>query len=111
MSRQIEWIHFAPLSSSAFRSDCQLIVYKTPDDRFYFFGNALLWCLGYDDPHEDLQRIVPVEKQHTVPLGSGLFLDEETIRDIGSANVTFMDWFEGYLTKCKGNSDHPDCPT
>lgn len=97
----------------------ELIVYADKQNHFYFFGNAILWCLGYDEPHVSMKKLVNPSKQHNVPLGSGIFLEEKTVRRIitNRLNETnhpnherFKNWFEDYLKICKGATPSKNCP-
>lgn len=117
-----KWIHFKFPHNFFPQYDgnsYELIVYVDEHDQFYFFGNGILWCLGYDEPHVHLQRLVRVNEQHKIDLGSGIFLDEKTVRQIIKDRLqftkhpnhrAFRDWFDNYLSICKGANPSNDCP-
>lgn len=107
----LKWIHkkfppnFFPLYDG---KDYELILYA--DDKIYVFGNAFLWCLGYDSPHVHLQQLVPSNEQHTVKLGSGIFLDEITAQKLIRERLIttnhpnykhFATWFQDYIINYK----------
>lgn len=116
------WIHFQFPHNFFPQYDgnsYELIVYADEKKHFYFFGNAILWCLGYDQPHVSLQNLVRSEKQHKIDLGSGIFLEEKTVRRIITNRLAetnhpnhqaFQNWFEDYLHVCKGTNPSNDCP-
>ena len=113
-----KWIHlyFEPGILRENKS-FEIIVYSDENKKFYFFGNAIFWILGYDEPHVALQQHVPPDKQHKIDLGSGIFLDEKTVNRLLGVRIKenipfrtfdrirrFKDWFVNYLTICKGKN-------
>lgn len=93
----------------------ELIVYKNPQGKFYFFGNSVAWCLKFPVPHTAVQDHVGKEHQHRVPFGSGIFLNEEGVTQLAHQALLgprFLAWFEEYVRKCTVNPfNEPDCPT
>lgn len=117
-----KWIHFKfPHNFFPQYDDnsYELIVYVDESNYFYFFANAILWCLGYDEPHVSLQNLTSPSEQHKIDLGSGIFLKEKTVQRIIRNRLldtnhpnhqVFNDWFEKYLRNCKGTNPSNDCP-
>lgn len=117
-----KWIHFQFAHNFFPQYDgnsYELIVYSDENNHFYFFGYAILWCLGYNQPHVSLQSLVHLQNQHKIDLGSGIFLEEQTVRKLITNRLAetnhpnhqaFENWFEDYLRVCKGSSSPKDCP-
>lgn len=111
-----KWIHltFAP---NVLKGDklYELVIYVDQHNTFYFFGNSVFWCLGFEEPHISLQQLVPSTEQHKLSFGSGIFLKENTVRKLIndrliSGNLKykifqtvkrFQAWFNNYLVICK----------
>lgn len=117
---KLKWNHFHLLPSViADGKIYEIIVYADENKKYYFFGNSILWCLGYDQPHVSLQLLVPDHEQHKIPLGNGIFLDELTVKRLitqkrqSSSNAKyqrFENWFKNYLSNCKGTTPSTECP-
>lgn len=121
-----KWIHltFEPdVLSGDDNHFYEIVVFVDENEQFYFFGNAVLWILGYDKPHETLQNLVPSDKRHRVRFGSGIFLDESTVRGLINNRLkeklkfrtfkrvkNFETWLENYLVNCKGKNPGRTCP-
>lgn len=119
------WIHltFAP---NVLKDDklYEIIVYVDKHDTFFFFANAVFWCLGFDEPHIAVQQLVPPNEQHKLPFGSGIFLNEMTVRKLINDRLNsgvlklkkykivkrFEAWFNSYLARCKSNNLLKTCP-
>lgn len=120
-----KWIHltFAP---NVLKDDklYEILVYADKHNMFYFFANAVFWCLGFEEPHVSVQQFVPPNEQHRLSFGSGIFLKETTVRKLindrlRSGNLKFKKfqtvqrfdtWFNNYLVKCKSNNPGRTCP-
>lgn len=96
-----------------------IIVYEDGAKEFYFFGYAILWCLGYEVPHVSLQSLVPEEERHNVPNGNGIFIHESTVQRLITERKknsphphydAFENWFQDYLKNCKGTNPSSHCP-
>lgn len=122
MNNKHKWIHFK-FSHDFFPeydgNSYELIVYADKEDHFYFFGNAILWCLGYSEPHISMLHKVKENQQLNVPLGSGVFLTEQVVQRLITSRFNdtknpnykaFGDWFENYLKVCKEINPPKDCP-
>lgn len=96
-----------------------IIVYEDANKNFYFFGYAILWCLGYEVPHVSLKSLVSESEHHNIPNGNGIFIHESTVQRLiterkqSSPNPhydSFENWFTTYLKNCKGTNPSSDCP-
>lgn len=96
----------------------ELLVFEDEKQHFYFFGNTLLWCLGYTQPHIAMQSVVEPEKRLQVtPTNHAIYLDETTSSELIDEKVRqnpdyepFRDWFTSYLSNCKGSHPADTCP-
>lgn len=91
----------------------KLIVYADENDQFFFFANSILWCLGYDKPHEAVEQLISSDEKKSIPLGSGIFLSESTVQTLLAQDPKFVEfsrWFDSYLEKCKRNVPYSLCP-
>lgn len=113
-----KWNHFQ-LPQGVLSTDrpYELIVYANENNEFFFFGNSIFWCLGYDKPHEAVQALISEEKKF-VPLGSGIFLNESTVQREISRKLQqdnnfskLSEWFNLYLQNCKRDASFPFCPS
>lgn len=114
----MKWNHFQlPHTVIPDGNVYELIVYANEQDAYFFFGNALLWCLGHTEPHIALPALVPADERHAIPLNSAVYVNEATagrlIADKASHDPQyepFERWFKLYLSTCRGKNPSPDCP-
>lgn len=101
------------------RKQYDLIIYENENKQFYFFGHTILWCLGYEVPHVSLKSLVPDHERHTIPLGSGVYLNESTVQRLITERKqnsphphydSFEKWLTTYLKNCKGMNPSTNCP-
>lgn len=96
----------------------ELVVFADQHQNFYFFGNTLLWCLGYAKPHIALQSLVePEDRLKLAPTDNAIYLAESTAKQLIEEKVRqrpeyepFSDWFTSYLNNCKGSNPSENCP-
>lgn len=114
----MKWNHFQlPHTLIPDGNVYELLVYADDKDEYFFFGNALLWCLGHAEPHLSLSTLVPIGERHTMPLNHAIYLSEVTagrlIADKANRDPRyepFERWFRSYLSTCRGKNPSPDCP-
>ena len=111
-----KFIHFQKNMDDK-QQHCDMIVYVNSDDHYYFFGNALFHCLGYERPHKELIQQIPKKDWTKESKGHGIYLHETIVQqviqrkvaqDIGFQN--FYYWFNDYLASCRGKSTPSLCP-
>ena len=118
---QHRFIHFQKKQDGR-QNHCDIIIY---DDlsHFYFFGNALLYCLDYKRPHEIMKIKIPSDQKKKENFGHGIYLREDTVKNLIVDRVkedrqgfsNFQNWFNRYLASCKGiysleSMDKDPCP-
>lgn len=114
----VRWNHFQ-LPHTLLSDDYiyELIVCVDEKEDYYFFGNALLWCLGYSKPHISMQTLVPPGERYKKALDNGIYLKESTVERLIADKVhqdpdyePFQTWFKSYLSICKGSNPSSNCP-
>lgn len=115
----IQWNHFNIPHAILPNDDVyQLIVFANEKNDYYFFGNALLGCLGYTKPHKSIQALVqPSEYYKIDTTDNAIYLKESTVEQLIADRVQlnpeyepFEKWFRLYLNNCKGNNPSDNCP-
>lgn len=98
--------HFLALQTeTGAERNCTFLVQKVSGE-FYFFGNALLACMGYDPPDEHMDLMVAKNDQHKLEVASGIYLKEDTVLNL----VSFKDFVANYIKDCKSGSLNTRCP-
>lgn len=111
-----KFIHFQKIRYES-QPHCDMIVYANADDHFYFFGNALFYCLGYERPHKELERQIPEKDWIKESRGHGIYLHETIAYQAVQRRATqengfqnFQRWFNDYLANCRGKTPLKICP-
>lgn len=120
-----KWIHLT-FARNVLKDDklYEIIVYVDKHNAFYFFANAVLYILGFDEPHVWVHQLVPPNQQHKLSFGSGIFLNETTVYKLiqdrvysGELNFKqfkivqrFNTWLDNYLVECKSSNPGKFCP-
>lgn len=87
--------------------NCAFLIQKVSDD-YYFFGNSLLACMGYDPPHTYMDQVVDKKDQHRLESASGVYLHESTVLNITKDGL--KDFVTNYIRDCKAGSRDSRCP-
>lgn len=91
-----------------------MVVYKDKKGHFFFFGNTVAWCLGHNPPHEAIHNLVDSRHKHSVPFGSGIFLDNVGVQQLIEATdgetLYFRNWYDQYIQSCHKDFTIPSCP-
>lgn len=92
------------------RTYCTFVVVKK-DGEYYFFGNNILYCLGYD-AKRDFDRIVPKNEWYDLgPTISNVYIKEGTVRRLAQQQPNFLEWFNKFIDNCNGtNPNSYYCP-
>lgn len=93
----------------------EMIVYRNPKAELYFFANTVAACLGFERPHEAIRLRVKDEDKHSVPIGSGIFLNEEGVERLTATvpahKTLFNQWMFSYIQNCtQSRMPGSDCP-
>lgn len=110
------WSHFKFNLRDYKQTPCEMIVYQDKKGDLFFFGNSVAFCLGYNPPHHAIQDFVDSNHKHSIPLGSGVFLDDQGIKQLTQKSTRlgntrlFKVWYNRYIQLCRQNPDAPNCP-
>lgn len=127
-NRQNRWCHFIlPSYSKPTSGKYQnhpnayygMFVCEDSSKELYFSAYNVAFALGYDEPRDCIENLVPASDRKTVDFANGVFLNKKGVRDLvgkthGLLENRFKTWFEDYVNKCENRTTidvFDNCPT
>ncbi|KAF8796705.1 hypothetical protein HNY73_001051 [Argiope bruennichi] len=117
-NRQHRWTHFIiPTMPKPIRGKYRnhpnayfgMFVYQSPNKELYFFSYNVAFALGYDEPREAIEKLVPSSDKKRISYASGIFLNKEGVYNLisktnGLNENEFKSWFDDYINKCENRT-------